>query len=201
MRSGLAYGRSVSAVALSFEGGLLLVAVVASWLLDASLLKQISIRWWDVGMSLAGTCPLVLGLVWGDHCRWSAVARLFQKTRAQIVPLFAGLSVVELALISAVAGVAEESLFRGVIQTALTDSIGPLPALVVASALFGLAHLITPMYALLASVIGLYLGLLLLVSDNLLTPILVHGLYDFVALLYLLRTGSWLRRSVIKTES
>ena len=60
-------------------------------------------------------------------------------------------------------------------------------ALSVASVLFGLGHLITPVYAVLAAVIGFYLGALFLATDNLLIAIVAHGLYDFVALLYLIR--------------
>jgi membrane protease YdiL (CAAX protease family) len=38
-----------------------------------------------------------------------------------------------------------------------------------------------------ATVIGAYLGVLWLWTGNLMTPIVVHALYDFVALIYLLR--------------
>jgi len=48
--------------------------------------------------------------------------------------------------------------------------------------------MITPTYVIVAIGIGLYLGMLVRVFDNLGVPIVVHGLYDFVALLYLLRT-------------
>jgi hypothetical protein len=42
-------------------------------------------------------------------------------------------------------------------------------------------------YAILAALIGLYLGLLLIWTGNLLAPAVAHGLYDFIALLYLVR--------------
>jgi membrane protease YdiL (CAAX protease family) len=58
---------------------------------------------------------------------------------------------------------------------------------VIASALFGLGHFITPMYALLAGLLGLYLGGLAMIYDNLLLVMVVHALYDFVALVYLVR--------------
>ncbi len=53
------------------------------------------------------------------------------------------------------------------IQITLADWLGPSGALLLASALFGLAHFLTPTYAALAALLGLYLGGLLIVSDNL----------------------------------
>ena len=64
---------------------------------------------------------------------------------------------------------------------------GPLPGLFAASILFGLAHLVTPTYAFLAGLVGLYLGWLYLASSNLLVPVTVHSVYDFVALTFLIR--------------
>jgi len=61
--------------------------------------------------------------------------------------------------------------------------------LVFASALFGLAHAITSTYAILAGLIGAYLGWLWLATDNLLTPTVAHAAYDLVALWYLLRAA------------
>ena len=83
------------------------------------------------------------------------------------------------------AGIGEEALFRGIIQTTLADWLNQWVALAVASALFGLGHLVTPAYAVLAGLLGLYLGGLSMVFDNLLLAIVVHALYDFVALTYL----------------
>jgi uncharacterized protein len=48
-------------------------------------------------------------------------------------------------------------------------------------------HWITRTYALLAALVGLYLGGLWLWTGNLLVPIVAHALYDFVALIWILR--------------
>ncbi len=101
--------------------------------------------------------------------------------------MFSGWSLSQLALISVVAGVAEEALFRGAIQGSLARGVGPKLALVIASVLFGAAHLITWTYAVMATVMGAYLGALWLWTGNLITPMVAHALYDFVALIYLLR--------------
>jgi len=60
-------------------------------------------------------------------------------------------------------------------------------SLLLAAVLFGLLHFITPTYAVLAGLIGLYLGALWLATGNLLTPIVTHGTYDLLALVYLAR--------------
>jgi membrane protease YdiL (CAAX protease family) len=65
--------------------------------------------------------------------------------------------------------------------------------LLVASLIFGACHWITPAYAAVASLIGFYLGWLLLATGNLWTPIVAHAFYDFLALVYLVkckRTGA-----------
>jgi hypothetical protein len=97
--------------------------------------------------------------------------------RGEITTVFASATVVDICLISIWAGIAEELLFRGVLQTRW----GLIPT----SILFGVLHFATPAYALLATVVGLYIGLLHHFFRSLLIPIQLHALYDFAALLYL----------------
>ena len=102
-------------------------------------------------------------------------------------PLFAHWTLLQLAVISLLAGVGEEWLFRGFIQPALGAMIGPAWSLVATSFLFGCVHPITLNYALVTAGIGLYLGGLMMLTGNLLTPIVTHAAYDFAALVYFLR--------------
>lgn len=104
-----------------------------------------------------------------------------------LIPLFAGCTVIQLASISFVAGIGEELLFRGVLQPLLIAWLGLAAGLILASAVFGLMHAVTPTYAVLAGLIGAYFGWFALARGNLLGPIIAHGLYDFVALIYLTR--------------
>jgi hypothetical protein len=108
--------------------------------------------------------------------------RLVALVLEQLGPLLASRSPVELVLLAALAGLAEEMLFRGVMQIGLARLLPDGVALVVASAVFGLAHFITPAYALLAGLAGLYLGGLFLLQGNLVAPIVAHAVYDVVAL-------------------
>uniref|UniRef100_A0A7R9ZN51 CAAX prenyl protease 2/Lysostaphin resistance protein A-like domain-containing protein n=1 Tax=Craspedostauros australis TaxID=1486917 RepID=A0A7R9ZN51_9STRA len=79
------------------------------------------------------------------------------------------------------AGFGEEMLFRGVLQYELGASFA---AVGWTSVLFGLLHAVTPLYAVLATLASLYFGWLYLAADNLVVPILTHGLYDVAALMY-----------------
>ena len=81
----------------------------------------------------------------------------------------------------------EEVFFRSVIQGGLARHIGTIPGLAVASVIFGIFHLVNKTYALIATLIGAYLGILWIVIGNLLAPIATHAVYDFVALAYFLR--------------
>jgi membrane protease YdiL (CAAX protease family) len=179
--------RHIVLLALAFEGGLAAMALVLGSLSKHPPTGQIHVSW-QVGVwGLIATSPLILLMLWSARSAWPPLELLRQEIDRVIVPLFAECSLLELALIAALAGFGEEMLFRGVLQTNLADLWNPWLALAVASTAFGLLHLITPIYALLAGLIGAYLGYLLILGDNLLLPISVHSLYDFVALTFLVR--------------
>ncbi|MCG8584479.1 MAG: CPBP family intramembrane metalloprotease, partial [Pirellulales bacterium] len=92
------------------------------------------------------------------------------------------------AVISVLAGLGEELLFRALLQSALIDWLGVWPGILVAGLLFGLAHPLSRTYIVVAAAIGIYLGWLFAATSNLLVPIIAHALYDFIALVYLSRT-------------
>lgn len=126
--------------------------------------------------------PLLLGLRWTLTTGISSVRRLLRLVVEQLGPLLAPRSPLELVLLAALAGFAEETLFRGVLQAGLARAMPESVALVLASAAFGLAHFITPAYAALAGLAGLYLGALFLLQGSLIAPIVAHTVYDIVAL-------------------
>ena len=115
------------------------------------------------------------------------VHRLVSFVVDQLGALVAARSPAELALLAAVAGISEEVLFRGVVQVALARVFGDPGALLAASVLFGLVHFATRAYAVLAGVMGLYLGALFLFQGTLLAPIITHAVYDFIALILVAR--------------
>ncbi|MEA2724286.1 MAG: protease family protein, partial [Gemmatimonadales bacterium] len=136
----------------------------------------------SVAIGIVAAVPLLLGLRWTLTTSTKSMRRLVALVVEQLGPLLARRSQLELLLLAALAGIAEEIFFRGVVQIGLARLLPEGVALVVASAAFGLAHFITPAYALLAGLAGLYLGGLLLLQGNLIAPIVAHAVYDAVAL-------------------
>jgi hypothetical protein len=176
-------------LAVVFEGGLGVVAVGVGWLLGYPPLGEI--RWTRAGLAwgAATAVPLVALLLLCVHVPFGPFRRLLQAVDELLVPLFRNCTLLELAVISLLAGVGEEILFRGVLQEAVAGWVGGpggvWAGLVVASVIFGMAHLITPAYGVLAAAMGLYLGWLWIDTQNLLVPITAHAVYDFLALVYL----------------
>jgi membrane protease YdiL (CAAX protease family) len=145
--------------------------------------------------------PLLLGLRWTLTTGMKSMRHLVALVVEQLGPLLASRSPVELALLAVLAGFAEETLFRGLVQVGLARVLPEWGALLVASATFGLAHFITPTYAVLAGLAGLYLGGLFLLQGSLTAPIVAHAVYDVVALNYvarLYRENSPLRRASLQ---
>lgn len=93
----------------------------------------------------------------------------------------------------------EELVFRGVVQGLFRRALGPAAAVAVASLLFGVSHWLALVgtgggrlaYVLIAAVLGLILGTVYETTDNLVVPILVHGLYNGIRFFvgYLEATG------------
>ena len=191
--------RFQAGAAIAFETGLAVVAAGIGWLLGLWPLPGVSVsadRWIEqliaVGWGVLAAVPLIVGLLLVDRFPCGPWRGLQETVDRQLLPWIRHWTVVEMALISLAAGFGEEMLFRGLLQTALADWLpgiwGAAFALLVASALFGVCHWITTSYAVLAGLMGMYLGALLLITDNLLTPVATHAVYDFVALVYLTRS-------------
>jgi membrane protease YdiL (CAAX protease family) len=181
-------------LAICFEGGLFLVAVGAAWAFDLPLRNQAHWSWTHLLWALAGTVPPLL-ILWGtQHARLALLRRLREAVDRLVVPLFAQCTYLDFLLISLMAGLGEEALFRGVVQSPLSNHLPPSAAIAIVAVLFGVVHWITLSYAVFAAILGVYLGWLFWYFDNLLVPMIVHALYDFAALVYLTR-GTLTRRA------
>lgn len=141
----------------------------------------------DAWIGIAAAIPLFTLFLWMLRSSLDPLAGIRRVLDEALRPVLGGWSVLRLAVIALLAGVCEEVLFRSAIQAGLAAWIGPWPALLVASALFGFAHRVTRAYALLAGILGLYLGWLWMQTGNLLVPIVTHAVYDFAALVYFLK--------------
>ena len=183
--------RNFALMAAAFEGGLAVFAVVLGWLLGLEPLESLHFDAMAMGIGVAATLPLLLMLWLWLKCPLRPCRALVKLFEELFLPLFRQCSVLELLVISLLAGLGEEMLFRGIIQEGLARWIGgaagPWLALLFAALLFAVLHAVTPTYAVFAGLIGLYLGGLWIVTDNLLVPITIHAVYDFTALLCLVR--------------
>jgi len=186
------------AMAVLVEGGLAVLALILAWLFELPLGNQIP-RWgaplaWAAGRGLVATLPMLILFWWLMHSVRLSLRRLRDQVEWLIGEMFPQSSAAQFALIAALAGVGEELLFRGVIQSLLIGWTTPVVGLVLTSLIFGAAHALSRLYFLLATLIGAYFGLLTLYYNDLIAPMVAHGMYDFVALMYIARLRN-LRRN------
>jgi uncharacterized protein len=177
--------QNVFRLALLFESGLAIVACLIGAFMEEPPWTRVVWQWNQLLVGIAATVPMMLSLLAIRRARSGPLARLNEVVDRLLVPLFARSSVWQLAVISAVAGIGEELLFRGVMQPLISDWLGCIVGITATSIAFGLVHAVTKTYAVLATIVGVYLGWLAVASDNLLAPIVTHALYDFFALVYL----------------
>jgi len=106
-----------------------------------------------------------------------SIRRLYVEA---LKPIFGNLSAIEIAVISLAAGIGEELLFRGAIQSEL--------GLVAASVIFGLLHMGgngTLAFGCWVMLMGGALGGLATWTGGLLAPIVAHAVYDAAAMSYI----------------
>lgn len=167
-------------LAVGGEGALALLGVV--W----ARLAGIPLRLGPVGPGVLAGVASALGLAvlqyWllrmaPDVGPVSELRRLYRDT---LTPLFASVSLLDILIISTLAGVGEEILFRGAWQ----PTFGPI----LASLAFGLCHVGsrgTIVLGVWAALVGGYFAWLTWATAGLLAPILAHALYDALALSYI----------------
>ena len=172
------------------ESGLILVALLIGWWAGVSPLDRLDLDWSGLIGGLLATVPPVVLMIWIVRTSMKPVPHVRKEIERLVVPLFRGSTTGDMVLIALMAGLGEELFFRGLLQPGLGAWIGALPALILTSALFGAIHWVTPFYALMAGLMGAYLGAFALLSGNLFVPIIVHVLYDFFALYYLAKQAS-----------
>jgi len=188
---------SVFKTAITIEMGLGFVALALGWI------TAVDVRQWlpefraenlvaiatAIGWGTIAALPMLAMIELVERIDWEPFRELRTLDQLPVVSSLLALSPAELITISLAAGVGEEMLVRGWLMGWL---IGPLDqattammlAGLAASALaFGLMHPVTPTYVILATLIGLYLGGLVLWTGNLLIAITAHTVYDAVHLL------------------
>lgn len=172
-----------------FEAALILVALVLGWIANINPFANLYYSQSALIYGVIGTIPLLLLFLTLEQLNITSVKAIRDMLLQTLVPGLKQCNWADLLVLSAIAGISEELLFRGVLQPWLENAWGMPAGLLVSNLIFGLVHAITPLYLALATVVGMYLGLALDYGGerNLLTPILIHGLYDFLALSILMR--------------
>ncbi len=160
------------------------VAVGLSLLFSTPLGPQLSVNANDALIGVIATAPLAVFLWLFSRADHPSLVRF----RDSQIEFFANIGFVftplRIGLMAFGAGVSEELLFRGVLQPWLSGLSSAAIGVVASNVVFGLLHMRTVLYAVIAGLVGAYLGVVYLVTDNLLTPIVTHMLYDAVALEY-----------------
>jgi len=142
----------------------------------------VNVSWRETGLGLAIGLGLIVAM--------EALFRGFPAWREKIVRLQAHqftvfgypLSPATIVFISACAGVGEEALFRGGLQTLTTDHLPVALAVALASIPFTLVHASKPLVAFPQFVIGCLLGLAFFYTGSLLAVMIGHAIYDVFAL-------------------
>ena len=175
---------------LLFEGGLAVAACLVGLFLKVPPWQRLIWRPTDLVWGLLATLPMFLGLLIVRRAHGGPLAKLNAAVDEMLIPLFARCTLMQLAPNFRSGGFRRGILVSGVLQPVLITWWGVVPGLLGASIVFGLLHAVTTAYAVLATVVGAYLGWLALATDNLLGPIIAHSLYDFLALIYMIHTVS-----------
>ena len=168
--------RSFLRLAFLSEGGLVLVAALIAWLSGVAL--QPLLNW--------NTFGAVVGLVTVAPMLW--IMRFAVNIRKLVVeilgPSIAACRWYELLVVSALAGVGEELIFRGAIPLALERIVSWQVACVLTNIAFGIVHFVSWEYFAWATGVGFLFSALAdgLGPRNLIAPMIAHGVYDFLAM-------------------
>ncbi len=181
-----------------FEASLIIVAVVLGWVADINPFENLYFSENAVIYGLIGTIPLYLLFLAMEHMPIASVQKIRLILLETLGSTLYRYNWADLFILAAIAGFSEALLFRGVIQPWMENSWGMTTGLIASNIIFGLVHAVTPLYAILATCVGIYLGLFLDYGGerNLLTPMIIHGSYDFLAFLSIMKAY----RSIKKNE-
>ncbi len=164
------------------EGGTVLVALALGWLLGIRPFALLTWSWSALAWGILAVLPML------------GVFLIAHSTRSLVVDMLGGplsrCRSYDIVALAGLAGLGEELLFRGVLEPAI--------GFLTTNLLFGLVHAVTPLYAALATMFGMYLSWLTFHIDNspnLLRAIVAHGLYDYIAFLLVIREYRLLHHS------
>ena len=133
-------------------------------------------------IGVAATAPLVVLLLAFSSSDLPALRKFRDSQIEFLAQIGFRLTPLRITMIGIAAGLSEEALFRGVLQTVLDRHAPLVVAVVGTNVLFGALHARTLLYAMIAGLVGIYLGVLFSWRGDLIAPITTHALYDVAAL-------------------
>ena len=169
-------------LAIPFQSGLMLLAIIVAWLIDRPLWSQLRFSTVQLGVAMLATLPMLVFLGVTYRSRFAHFAQIREILRNSLGKSLLACHWYDLLALALLAGISEEFLFRGVIEPSF-QRWGFVTAVILCNLLFGACHAVTPAYAVYAALLGAYLSLTRWLTDepNLMVPIICHSLYDFVA--------------------
>lgn len=164
------------------EGALLLVGTAWSHFLGLRLLPilEFNYRFALIGVAAGMVMALSAYGAYAASRHLPFLAQLRHTVDEILVPLLGDLKAIDLIILAVLSGFCEEVFFRGVAQ----QQFG-LPLTSVAFGLFHDPTLRNLSYSVMATIYGLVLGLLLLKTGNLWTPIFAHATHNLISFLLL----------------
>ncbi len=173
-----------------FEGGLIIVALLLGSIANINPFAYLYFSESAILFGILGTSPLFLLFLVTKQLKCSGLQDIKKLLSDTLCSQLYQHHWTDLFILSAIAGFSEEVLFRGLLQPWLERGYGVQFGLIASSLLFGLVHAVTFLYAVLATVISLYLGLSLdyMGNRNLLIPVVIHGCYDFLVFMSLMKS-------------
>jgi uncharacterized protein len=173
-----------------FEASLIVIAVGLGWLAGVNPFANFHYSQAAFFYGILGTAPLFLLFMFLQQLSNDSVVSIRRMLLDTLAPGLQHCNWADLFVLAAIAGVSEEVLFRGVLQPWFESAWGATAGLIGSNLIFGLVHAITPLYTVLAALVGIYLGLALDYGGerNLWVPVIIHGLYDFLAFLVIMKS-------------
>ncbi|MCO1334410.1 CPBP family intramembrane metalloprotease [Microbulbifer sp. OS29] len=170
---------------IGIQLGCLLVALLGIYLVSMEVSFLGSAVWVQLLLGLLGavvTYVVALSLIRSE----TLFGQILRRHCVQLTPVFSKLSVAQMVWVSIAAGVCEELLFRGFLQSWLSQVSTPFLGLLGASVIFAILHFASWVYFFLTLMIGLVLGIFYQISGGLVGVIVWHAGYDLLALIALI---------------
>ncbi|WP_049722806.1 CPBP family intramembrane glutamic endopeptidase [Gilvimarinus polysaccharolyticus] len=166
---------------IKWQSIIIVIALIMLQLLPQpiSWFGNLGLAAWLGGIALA---LLSYGLLMLINRYNQAMQRFTVTTMGSVRPLFTPLALWQLTLISVLAGIGEELLFRVFLQPLISSYSNAWIGIGLTSLSFALLHFMSWLYFILTLIIGLLLGVGYYLSQSLIFVMVWHGVYDLIAL-------------------